>query len=148
MDKLKTALSNLLSKIFSDYQHGGGVIKIANVDVDPDVASGSAGAAPALVWLAEKFYADYQIEFPAITYKPDAAAQTGFSIDRIDITGSPSAFLLLMTSFLRDEVFPANVVEVELDVLLDDFSKWCHENVMQTRHTLPSIKSHPEDSPE
>ncbi len=148
MDKLKTAITNLFSKIFDDYQRDGGVITIANVEIAPSVAASYTGVMPALVWLAQKFYSDYKVDFPVVSYKPYAGSQAGYVIDDIQIEGSPASFLLMMTSFMREEVFPKSVVAIDFDVLLTDFASWCNENVMQTRDTLQAMKSNPEGTPE
>lgn len=144
MNKLKTALSRLVGVVFAQYEEKGGHVTLGGAPVKADAIASPAGVVPALVWLAAKFYSDFNIPFPVVTYRPESQSQLGYVIDDIETPGSASPFLLMVSDFLSQEVIPDNVVELDLDSLVNGFQAWCVTNVQGG----PGSPSHGADVPE
>lgn len=147
MDKLKIGLSGLVRNVFTQFYERGGLITKSGVEIDPVVGSSEAGLTPALVWVASIFYKDHHISFPHITYRHDARSMLGFTIDRIDSPKSASPLLLMMSDFLSEEVFPLQVVELDVGDLSANFQEWCRENAIHVPLVDEPESQHPEENP-
>jgi len=135
MDKLKNAIYQVASRIFSDFSARGAVLR-DGVEVDPQLMASHDGGLPMVLWVVSEFYRDYKVVFPDIRYRVQENAYTGYVVDEIVIADSSSVVLYMLSDFLRNEMLAEKVMEIDIAVMLKNFQQWCAQHVMASTPAL------------
>jgi hypothetical protein len=144
MRHITPSLSKLSNAIFRDFVERGGVLRDGTKEIHPDLLSSQSGGLPALLWMTKEFVDDYELGFPILEFLPDGQAYTGFALVEPRDVGSSASLLLKVSDFLRNEVVPVGVVDLDLGALFSNFKEWCEWNVSAPAILMKTTGPHPE----
>lgn len=130
MDKLMKAAASIAAQFFRDFDLRGGVVWDGEKKLSVEQACSYEGALTPILWMLREFVEDYEIAFPALHYSPDQASITGLKLVGIEASRSASPAIFMLADFLRNELAPEEISDLDLSVLFTNFRTWAAENVL------------------
>lgn len=125
MNKIIHHLSDLTLHVFREFQNRQGVVRDGATILQPEQIGSTTGGLPAILWMTKEFFDEYGLHgFPDLSFKADSQSQTGYIVEDIKIKSSASQGLLMLSDFLRKEVVPETVSELDLADLFANFREW------------------------
>ena len=131
MNKLTNAVAKITQTVFSKFIDRGGILRDGEHILTAEQMASTTGGLPPLLWMTKSFIVDdYKLSFAkTLAFTADPEAYTGYSLELIEAEGSASPTLLGLSSFLRYEVVPDHLMEIDFSSLFRHFKEWCQENV-------------------
>ncbi|CAE6794693.1 hypothetical protein R70006_05016 [Paraburkholderia domus] len=145
MEKLTQQLSRLAERVATDFEGRGGKLLNNGDDLKPARLAAADGGLGPLLWMASEFLADFEMPFGNIGFQRDEDALTGFSLTAIwsDAPAGVEVMTLAFTDFLRNEVLPEGLAEVDLGQLFSNFNEWCEAQGTSPRLTQTGPEGRP-----
>ena len=137
MDKVLNAAQKVAAQVFSEFSQRGGVIRAGARVLSSEQAASPVGALPPLLYMLREFVEDYEMEFPVPVFRAQAQALTGVEVTALKTAGSASPAIFMLADFLRNELVPAEVHDLDLAQLLENFYGWAHDQVPGYQQPAP-----------
>lgn len=131
MQNLLAAMESVGEQVFRDYAARGGIVRDDEVALGVEKVGSFNGGLTPLLWMARQFTLDYQLDFPDVAYFRDPAALTGVRAVCLTVEHSGASAVFSFADFLRNEIVPAHVQDLDLSLLLRSFKEWSLENVFE-----------------
>ena len=129
MDKILKAAASVAEQVFTEYAQRGGVIRDGDRVLSVSETASVKGVLVALLWMLREFIDDYEIDFPVPVYVADPDTLLGVSVESLDVSRSASPSIFMLSDFLRNEIVPQDVSNLDLSLLLANFREWAVQNV-------------------
>jgi len=129
MQKLLYSLTQIGAEVMTQYAARGGVIRFGESIVSQEVMSSLPGMLTPMLWMAAQFSRDFQVEFPEVRYSRSSTGLTGFSATEVTPINSGAVSVFAFADFLRNELVPVHVADLDMTPMVRAFKEWAHENV-------------------
>lgn len=129
MDKLMQAMELVAAQAMADFCRRGGVIRDGERQLSVEEAATFRGALTPIVWMLGEFAEDYGLDFPALTFRSDQDAMTGAVLVEMGVSRSASPTVFTLADFIRNELTPELVLDLDLSILIANFKDWAALNI-------------------
>lgn len=135
------AMESVGEQVFRDFAARGGIVRDDEVALGVEKVGSFKGGLTPLLWMARQFTLDYQLDFPDVAYFRDPAALTGVRAVCLTVEHSGASAVFSFADFLRNEIVPAHVQDLDLSLLLRSFKEWSLENVFEDESVTVAVDS-------
>lgn len=129
MDKLMQAMELVAAQAMADFCRRGGVIRDGDRQITVEEAASFRGALTPIVWMLGEFAGDYGLDFPGLTFAGDKEAMVGVVVVELGVSRSASPTVFTLADFIRNELTPESILDLDLSILFANFKDWAAQNV-------------------
>jgi len=135
-------LQKLVARAANEFVQRGGRLLNNGEPMLPELLASPMGGLGPLLWMVREYADDYELPFAGLRFYRSEEALTGFLLQEVQTSKHRAAFLLqTFNDFLHHEMVAANLEEVDLGPLLENFREWAVDQgaspeVAPARHSL------------
>ncbi|CAG9184141.1 hypothetical protein [Cupriavidus pampae] len=123
--KLADVASTLVVDALNDFVSKGGTLRDGPETLTPELVAAANGGLPAILFWADEYYAEYDLPFASIDYKPDPQARLGMSVPGMYSDWVTTGFpLFALNYFVVSEVLLQAGNVLDLGPLFQNFREW------------------------